>query len=395
MNRCWGPPGARAQAAQKTVARALGFFASLSITTTTTRQPHLASDFLVALFQTVATKSFTTMSAPRLASSQTIVDERGWSFQLPALGIPDPAGEWTPIRAAIGKREACNSLLLDRGTRAPLRHLKGEYTVKEIEYEDAVWILPLLPSEGLDQEPYIFTVNVHRVRVSAAPETPRLKISIPVRIVFYNPVAQRLECNPDFLGLGDPAALAESELLRICIDPSPSQCNPATFATTLYGNMSNLTAAERKKRISEERDRAHEALSAMSNDAVSEGWLREIYQDAVAAGLRRSPVFNEDRPIFKVRVSHEPDRDVRGLDYALVADDEDFTAPKGGNWLPVPPHAFTPEYVRAVVNLFRSGVGKRLFSKAEWPPPPTTLMRVKGVQGGRSRTDSVDAYALE
>ena len=148
-----------------------------------------------------------------------------------------------------------------------------------------------------------------------------------------------------------------------------------------------VKAAERKKRINEERDRAHEALSAMSNDAVSEAWLREIYQDAVAAGLRKSPIFNEDRPIFKVRVSHEPDRDVRGLDYALVPDDEDFSAPKEGNWMPVPPHAFTPEYVRAVVNLFRVGAGKRLFSKAEWPPAPTTLMRVKGQEGGRSRRE--------
>lgn len=72
------------------------------------------------------------------------------------------------------------------------------------------------------------------------------------------------------------------------------------------------------------------------------------------------------------RVSPEEDEDFRGIDYALTT--KGFEHVKEGEWRPLPLQAMDQEWVRCGVNLARWQAGKKLFTREEWPPRPTTLM---------------------
>lgn len=304
------------------------------------------------------------------SAPQTAVWVRGYCFQLPPLGLPDPAGEWVPVRAAMGAQAACTPLLLDCCVEAPMRSSPdAQYDLFEIEYEDAIWFLPLLPfPSSPDTEPDVFTIYIWRCPVTVATTSSRPRLPFPVRVMFVSPSAPRLECSPEYIGSADPSCMANSKLFRICVDPTIAESQP--------------TEGERVKwRINGEVDKAWEAWSAMGRGASNEVWMRQVHNDAVAAGLRKSTIFDAAKPIFRLRISPEYDGDVRGFDYALCREG-DHSASRPEDWLPAPQHAFSPDFVRCGVNLLRLELGGRLFTKKEWPPRPTTLMTLKwGGQG--------------
>lgn len=169
--------------------------------------------------------------------------------------------------------------------------------------------------------------------------------------------------------LDDSVAVEAVELLKICSNPTPAQAVPPRPPAD------PCAAVVWTKQREKVRAHAYKLWEDKVSESMSKDWLRQVHKDAVAAGIRKE-AFNPSSRLASFRMSHEDDWDIRGLDYAL--DSETGLPSEKLKWLPMPAHAADPEWVRLGVNLFRSGIGRRLITKEEWPPKPTTLMMEKG-----------------
>lgn len=333
------------------------------------------------------------------AAHETVLDAQGYLFQIPCLGLPDPGGEWVTLRAAIGTKKQCTSLLETcKPTDAKLCKPDGNYEVVEAEHDGAVWFFPMLRLlKGGSKKPELLSVNVRRQPISSPPKAYRLKLPSGIDVAFLNKSTKLFEYKgsswtrvkeddddeeldlakdfnvnirtPDSHKLDESVAMEAVELMRICRNPTAAQAEPARPPSdpSLVVQWSN----ERSKI----RAHAYKLWDDQVNEKVNKDWLRKVHKDAVAAGLRQ-PTFNAKSQLARFRISREDDWDIRGYDYAL--DSEKGLPEDKLEWLPMPAHAADPEWVRCGVNLFRSGIGRRLITKEEWPPKPTTLMMKKG-----------------
>lgn len=292
----------------------------------------------------------------------------GYTVKFPLLGLPNPSSEWVPLRMALGSKEACATVLMNPATEAPLRLTKGEYTVFEVEYNDCVWYLPCLDSQTSLQQPEVFTVNVRKVPVNAAPKRGRPCITKPGHVVYlaemYNERGAYGRFSwPAMVTAKDPS-WERSEVFDICLDPTPAQRAAPTLYEPSVGPDHAAEAQERK-----ERDKAWRRWAGMSIDAVNEDWLREIHRSAVAAGLRKSShVFDKAKPLISIRAKDAPNFDVRELEYAICSKKGKNKVKQSAEWKPLPSHAYSEDFVRCTINLLRKEGAKKLFGKDEWPP---------------------------
>lgn len=114
-----------------------------------------------------------------------MLDERGFIFTLPRLGLPDPRlCEPVLVKAAIGPRAAALDLLFNSSaTSSAALQTRREGHISEtglvdIECRGSLWILPLLkPASNKrnksNAEVEVFNINVKRLAPSFMPDAGR------------------------------------------------------------------------------------------------------------------------------------------------------------------------------------------------------------------------------
>lgn len=109
--------------------------------------------------------------------SQTLVDQRGYVFSLPTLGLPDPAGEWISIGAAIGTKEKAIDFVRRGAFNEPRRYACDREALVVVEFEGAAWILPFCaPQTRTTLTAESFTLKVRRLPLIDASEYSRIKL---------------------------------------------------------------------------------------------------------------------------------------------------------------------------------------------------------------------------
>lgn len=330
-----------------------------------------------------------------MASDRVVAtDANGYLFQLPSLGLPDPAGERVQVCGAIGPKDQCIALVEGSDTsNAPLRQSNTKYNHLEVEYKGAVWRFPTALRCTGGSLPQLFSTKVQRVPAAKASIGTRTKLPDEVDWIYMNKEAQQLEMG-QFRGsekqlldlhktLGGQFTMKVLRHYRRCINPSSSEAEP--IVPPIESN-SPGAAAQRKKKT-KGLEQAWTLWLSLSSSSISKDWLKQLHNDAVAAGLRESTdKFDSNDNLARFRVSPEDDWDIRGLDYALCSKDWSRPSAAEAEWLPVPEHAAEASWVRLGVNLMRYEVGRKLITKEEWPPRATTLMMQKG--GGEGSSSS-------
>lgn len=98
------------------------------------------------------------------------MDERGFVFLLPNVGLPDPSadGDWVSIKAAIGpKEESLCRLNGDQELELPVRQKEHDTVLMPIGLERSILILPLVkPTSSSPNAPAeYFTVMAKHTRI--------------------------------------------------------------------------------------------------------------------------------------------------------------------------------------------------------------------------------------
>lgn len=96
---------------------------------------------------------------------QLAIDMRGYIFQLPTLGLPDPEGDWVDLRVAIGTLQAATTATQDPSITAPRRYASASSlcSILDVGYEGALYFLPLLLPERPSPTTEVFTIRVPRL----------------------------------------------------------------------------------------------------------------------------------------------------------------------------------------------------------------------------------------
>lgn len=331
---------------------------------------------------------------PVMSPTQTAYEPHGFMLQLPSLGLPDPAGEWVTLRAATGTREECVALLTAwrPEEEVPLRPTETEFGTVKAQFQGAIWSIPTAHAKtGSKSE--LFRVKIRRQLASAVSEdVQRKRFTNDVEAVFLAKASQELKAVPlsvsqaskleddlcvQITGCPSDAtcSLATWELLQLCANTTTAQCQPPTPPED------PTAAAQWEGNRKKVHDAAKYLWGTRANRYVNLGWFQGL-RDVAMEGLdnaTRDKLMEEEDPQLHLGgfiVSPEEDGDFRGIDYTLSS--RDIPDVKDGGWRPMPLHGMDQEWVRCRVNLARSDTGKKLFTKEDWPPPPTTRMRKFG-----------------
>lgn len=332
-----------------------------------------------------------------MSPHQTATTAKGYLFQLPSLGLPDPAGDFHFILAATGSKDEGAALLQDSKTTTTKPHRipymrEHAHALIQIEHEGAIWFLPVIWCKS-DAKPQLIKTELRRQLISAVPPRERRKLSEGTQQVFISHEAKLLEyaskstsivkemeedfsyATPRYNVPGLYVDLEDEafELWNKCRNPTPPQCAPARPAPSVGGHQGLRAAGEWKRKFGFVHEYAQAIMEEMGDECLHKDWLTQVKKDAAAAGVKN--------PLVSIRPSHELDFDIRGLDYGWVSgNDQEGLRELNAAYMPFPAHAADPEYVRASVNMFRVLVGRRLFTKKEWPPRRTSLIVEKGVE---------------
>lgn len=113
----------------------------------------------------------------------TFANGNGYLFLLPSLGLPDPAGEWVTIQAALTTNHlyALDALDKAKAMSSPrrMRSPSGETVTVDVEHEGALWLLPILEAREGEGDPQVFTMRVRRVRIQAGDDDEGTTITEP------------------------------------------------------------------------------------------------------------------------------------------------------------------------------------------------------------------------
>lgn len=272
------------------------------------------------------------------AKHHTAIDDRGYFFCLPSLGLPDSAGEWVTIRGAIGPMTALPRIKVKLGSAAaatPLRTPPASgWACKSIDLEGAVWLLPKSEATSAPNSHSLelFTVKVWRTpSPSAAPpqkgKTAGQDILVCLEDSDWPPLP------PANLNAKQHKASTSSRSR-----PGPPACN------------SNLTAAE----LDIGRDFTDGEL--MTGGTFTSDFLEEVM---LVHG-------KEPKILMGLQATESDSEDFRGLTYA-VRRKGDLSNVRDDDWRPLPWYAMEPGMQRYEVNVCR----QVLVGKGPLPGPPT------------------------
>lgn len=327
-----------------------------------------------------------------MASStrQTLIDERGYVFLFPSLGIPDPKGEWISLRAAIGTQDVATPILENPDTQAPLRFPTGQEHVIDLEQDGVVWQLPCLKPETIYKDPEIFTVRVRRFPLATAPPNPqRLQAPPGKNSICLIPPPKRLNLKvitgpgPEFDSIFSEAK--KKGKYDFIHSSSAKKKGRKNRRATLDSDTDDTAGEEGSG--AEEQEKKIEDWSKKIQWSGREGqskliifdpqYLQTILMDFFIEALRTNTMKQGEGPKVKLRARPCAGDDFKDLDYAI--------RPKGDNrpvkeeeWKLLPYHGAKGGVHLYCLNLARKHVGKKEWSKEEWEA------RVKGKGKGQA-----------
>lgn len=295
------------------------------------------------------------------STNQAVLDPRGYFFSLPTLGMPDPAGEWVPLKAAIAPLEMLSSIKYQFSspastTAAPLRTPPAtNCTTRLIEYQHALWTLPKVPpkssSPSSSNEVELFTVNVKRTPLPSRPDPRVSKLENHEQVVCL--IGSTFKLAGEGPRCPEELSLELKAMAVCCRNVDPPNSGPR-----------QPTAAEldiEKEYTSKE----------MDGNLFNPEWCDEIdlFKGVAGPGRKETHV--------QMRVHPQMDGDFRGMDYVLRAEG-DFSPVRDDEWKPMPARAMLPGMQRCWVNMIRKLVGRGPLPP---PPAPSTGKSVKSRAG--------------
>lgn len=286
------------------------------------------------------------------SSSTTVVDERGFIFKLPHLGLPDPTGEWVLVKAAIGtKAAALDRLVNDSSLKAPLREEEDDCEMTAFDFQGALWALPLLkPPASPNAPPQFFSLKVRRMFPDAM-EFPRTKVPDHFDWVFY------------------PMSVYEEQVRENASPSKESGNDKPGYVVFQGGTAAQAKLDHEKKKKRRDPNKEISEWQAFSNSIFEDDWAAATQLSAMleAAKLGDPAAVGAPQLTFRLRIHPAPDKDYRSMDYAICRTDEpsDAKLPEE-RWKHLPPEATKPGAQRHFVNLCRKGTPHQPFTKEEW-----------------------------
>lgn len=298
-------------------------------------------------------------SMPSLFSHQYLMDERGFAFVLPHLGLPDPAGEWAIVPAAIGLRQdVLERLVHDNALHfSVIRGGGSDTALVPAIFQGALWILPLFKpaSPSPAAPPEFFYAKAWRLLPDtlAGVEGRPNELEYTCDWVVYSMTSytDQMEAN------SSAATSTQSQHQGQSFRTYRIECGPAWYAK-------------------------FQAQHALLEDDVLEGdnifkeeWCKQTFLERSAAHRDSGHSSDLDARELRIRVRVRPAKgnDFTSLDYAIVGKGNASPSLSDEDWLPVPSYATKPQAMRHAVNIARRGAGKSVFSEEEWPPTPSEV----------------------
>lgn len=123
------------------------------------------------------------------SSHTTAVDNRGFFFKLPILGLPDPGACRVLVKAAIGLVCNAKAVAIQLQT-APIAGLKERKPSTNpgflsVDFQKGTWMLPKVAPQNSSFETELFTVYVQRLSRRSSPQSRppqasrRAKLRVP------------------------------------------------------------------------------------------------------------------------------------------------------------------------------------------------------------------------
>lgn len=302
-----------------------------------------------------------------------VIDERGYFFALPSLGLPDPAGEWVTIKGAVGIEQQALPLVLNSSstTTARMRSPGVDDKVMDVEYQGALWLLPLVAPRGKPNDPpEVFNVRVQRFLPSVAPDPARRKLDDNLTWVCLMPT----EGMTAYLAsLSTPASCPAGKTEGEHSSPAgstPSTSGPAPSPPTTSRPKLFMQTQVRQEEEGKGR-KGSDKWEDWAGESLDEGWCRSVMLKALKEFSQSDPSVSAKPVTILLREHPAWNGDFRSLDYTVVRVDEDASGSFGEHrWTPLPPGACKPGAERRLVNMAREKVRMRPFGEDEWPPGP-------------------------
>lgn len=298
------------------------------------------------------------LSQPVHSRPQNFVDERGYAFMLPELGLPNPSGEWHMIQAAVGpKGLGTPAYFYDASKKDPRRYASPSCGLLEVESEGALWILPIVTP--LKTLPAIesFHVKARRVRLDTVPKKERLQFPDNVEaFVVYEE---------------DPAAGETHDNAAAATSSRAATATEADEDTFWEHSLTSVFSPERKKgryevgmrqsKHTEEESKARLKWLEAPDQALDQTWCQQqmlqAFQEAELTKVRGASF----SPGFSLQAV--PCGQSVRFEYAITTRKGHPAQPH--DWRPLPSRAFKPGKELIFVNQARQRLGKRAYTQQE------------------------------
>lgn len=297
------------------------------------------------------------------SSSSSSVDDRGFFFVLPQLGLPDPGGEKVEVKAAIGiKEEVLLPLFQSNINDLPLRAYDDNATLTGLDYRGSAWLFPLVQPPSLPSPPQFFKVLAKRVLPQTLP-TQRNKliaeaewVRIPIKVYTRQMRAERSNFKPS------EESASELERYHLLEWGKFAELTP------------DLTPLDEREEVVEGEMTEWDVL--MDKSTLTKEWTQETYFRKMREAAQRGESIDITTLKIRTRIHPAEDNDFRSIDYIVVTQEETIKYMAAGKgfpeerWEHLPLEAMKPGAYRVSVNIHRLDAGMKAFSREEWPPAP-------------------------
>lgn len=311
------------------------------------------------------------------------LDQRGYIFAFPALGLPDPAGEWVHLKVGIGSKERAIPKLNDGASSAPRRFAGEESKVLDVEYEGAVWLLPLCAPQQAACDTEVFTIKARRVPAASFSKCIELPNGLPMWYIkhlegfaaFHTPSVDKAQpLQPPKTAREDDEetfwACLLSSLLQV---KDTSKKLPADFTIADWPSKLITTSHSASLGKKEQKPRRTRILDWRyhPNDALSQAWyLRAMTDSLLAAGKKSTRIDPFAVGIIMRSTPGEEGTYEILFEYAFTFV-EQSPVPPDEQWKRVPLRAWNPGYELKFVNQVREMYGQEPLTEDEvtWARP--------------------------
>lgn len=278
---------------------------------------------------------------------QHVIDNRGFFFVLPKLGLPDPGSGWVTVMAAVGV--VTNGDRIVKQLQGPIKGLEERKPAENceflsVDFQGGTWLLPkVAPQSSPSIETEIFAVKVKRSGSGFPQDHTRLKLADDQNVVCIPGPADFSARRKAFAKLKEDHKDLYNEAMAWVRRPSP------LVASSSSSSQRQPTAAEL------DIERGFSDWEVVSGSSFTPEFTRAM-----------RAVHGEDIRITQ-GILPDPKGDIRGLTYA-VRQKGDTSPIREEEWKHLPANAMVPGLQRYHVNLVR----RMLAGKGPLPPPPAS-----------------------